>query len=663
MLSIARSRRSPRSLRSPLTRILSTAVGAAVAAVVVGTLLVAPTAPPARAAAPRVVTLQPLRAVAPGNASAISGMAVDSTTNRGYVIDHVHETVEAYDLTGDRFTKLDSIALPNAVTMAVDEAGHRLYVGLAAANVAVIDIDPDSSTVNTVQKTLALAVSGQEVAVGAADEVIVGNAATASLAFVNAVTGSVRTVALPSGASDIEVDRATGVVYATTSTATSVTVVQPDGSTRSWAVAELPRRIAVGAGRIFVSTESVSGAGHLETLDSATGTTIAPAIALPAPARDLAVDTTSGLVLAAHGTPGMPNLTVYDAGTLAEVARQSGPPLGSVSLNTATHRFFTSETNASDPAHVVMLVADSAPVRGVDRIGGSDRYAVSAAVSADTFSPGVAVAYVASGAVFPDALSGSAAAGLRDAPVLLVTRDAVPAKVAAELERLRPRSVVVLGGPATISPAVETTLGSFAPAVTRVSGANRFEVSAALSRQTFSPRPPVVYLASGLVFPDALSGSAAAGFTGGPVLLTTRDSIPAVVAAELDRLRPDRIVVLGGTATVAESVLSEAAGRAPVSRVAGADRYGVSARVSADTFPAETETVYLASGSVFPDALSGSAAAIANEAPVLLVQNDAIPPSVQAELRRITPTRIVILGGPATVSPALEAALESYLAP
>ncbi|MFB2584855.1 cell wall-binding repeat-containing protein [Herbiconiux liukaitaii] len=655
--------RTRRSLRSPLARALTAAVGAAAAAAVVGTLVVAPTSPAAQAVAPRVVTLEALRTVAPGNSSAISGMAIDSTTNRGYVIDHVHETIEAYDLTGDRFGKIATIALPNAVTLAVDEAGHRLYVGLAAANVAVIDVDPDSSTVNTVVKTLALATSGQEVVAGAGDEVIVGNASTSSLAFVNAVTGSVRTVALPSGASDIEVDRSTGVVYVTTSSVTSVTVVQPDGSTGSWPVAEFPRHIAVGAGRIFVTTEGMSGEGHLETLDSSDGTTLAPTITLPAIARDLAIDRASGLVMAAHSTARVPNLTVYDAGTLAEVARQSGAPLSSVSVNTATQRFFTSETNASDPAHVTMMRADSTPVRGVDRIGGADRYEVSAAVSADTFSPGVAVAYVASGAVFPDALSGSAAAGLRDAPVLLVTRDSVPATVAAELDRLRPRSIVVLGGPATISAAVETALAAFAPAVTRVSGADRYEVSAELSRETFSPKPPVVYLASGLVFPDALSGSAAAGFEQGPVLLTTRDRIPAAVAAELDRLEPDRIVVLGGTATVADSVLAEAAGRAPVSRVAGADRFEVSARVSAETFPAETETVYVASGAVFPDALSGSAAAIANGAPVLLVQNDAIPPSVKAELERIRPTRIVVLGGPATISPTLEAALESYLTP
>ncbi|WP_299446752.1 DUF4832 domain-containing protein, partial [uncultured Phycicoccus sp.] len=46
------------------------------------------------------------------------------------------------------------------------------------------------------------------------------------------------------------------------------------------------------------------------------------------------------------------------------------------------------------------------------RLSGSDRYAASAAISAETFLPGVPVAYVATGSKFPDALSGAPAAGV-----------------------------------------------------------------------------------------------------------------------------------------------------------------------------------------------------------------------------------------------------------
>ena len=81
-----------------------------------------------------------------------------------------------------------------------------------------------------------------------------------------------------------------------------------------------------------------------------------------------------------------------------------------------------------------------------------------------------------------------------------------------------------------------------------------------ISQNSFSPSVPVAYVASGRVFADALSGAPVAGMTKGPMLLVDTNAIPASIAAELVRLQPKRIVVLGGTATVAESVETALAG-------------------------------------------------------------------------------------------------------
>ncbi|MGD8192875.1 glycosyl hydrolase family 8 [Herbiconiux sp. P18] len=299
---------------------------------------------------------------------------------------------------------------------------------------------------------------------------------------------------------------------------------------------------------------------------------------------------------------------------------------------------------------------------GVQRIAGADRFAVSAAVSATTFASGAPTVYVASGEVFPDALSASAAAGAEGAPVLLVQKNAIPVTVAAELTRLAPARIVLLGGPATVSASVETALGGYADTVERLAGSDRFAVSAAVSRRAFEPGRAVVYVASGEVFPDALSGSAAAGHDGGPVLLVRRDGVPEVIADELRRLQPASIVLLGGPNSVSESTASALGGIAPVTRVAGVDRFAVAAAVSARTFPSPgTTTVYVASGATFPDALSGGAAAISGSAPVLLVTRDTVPAAIAAELSRLRPARIVLLGGTASVSAATEQALRGFV--
>jgi len=69
---------------------------------------------------------------------------------------------------------------------------------------------------------------------------------------------------------------------------------------------------------------------------------------------------------------------------------------------------------------------------------------------------------------------------------------------------------------------------------------------------------PVAYIATGLNFPDALAGAAVAGSQGAPILLVLPDSIPAATAAELARLQPGRIVILGGAGVVSDGVANAA---------------------------------------------------------------------------------------------------------
>ena len=98
---------------------------------------------------------------------------------------------------------------------------------------------------------------------------------------------------------------------------------------------------------------------------------------------------------------------------------------------------------------------------------------------------------------------------------------------------------------------------------------------------------PVVYVATGENFPDALGASSAAAVQGGPVLLVTKTTIPLETKAELTRLSPDVIYVAGGTAVVSDSVLDALKAYAPsVIRLAGSNRYSTAAEVSKSAFPA-----------------------------------------------------------------------------
>ena len=114
---------------------------------------------------------------------------------------------------------------------------------------------------------------------------------------------------------------------------------------------------------------------------------------------------------------------------------------------------------------------------------------------------------------------------------------------------------MILGGTGAVSAAVQTAAAAHTTgSVTRLGGTDRYATAVAVSAATYRPGVSVVYLATGTGFADALAGAPAAGMQAGPVLLVTPTSIPAVVAAELTRLHPARIVILGGTGAVSAAV-------------------------------------------------------------------------------------------------------------
>ena len=297
------------------------------------------------------------------------------------------------------------------------------------------------------------------------------------------------------------------------------------------------------------------------------------------------------------------------------------------------------------------------------RISGADRYATSAAISKARFSPGVPVAYVATGLNYPDALAGGPAAGLAGGPVLLTDPGNLPQVIRDELKRLDPDRIVVLGGSGAVSSRVADQLAAYTSAlVERLQGADRFATAVAVSRATFDPGVSAAFVATGASFPDALAAGPAAIKAGGPVLLTHAGSLPASTRNELVRLAPQTVYLLGGTTAVSEGVrqaIQQATGRTVV-RLAGADRYATAVAISTKFFT-RPPSVYLATGTNFPDALSAVPAAGRTGSPLLLVQRDRLPPSVASELVRLHPPRCYLSGGTAVIGDAVVGQLRATL--
>ena len=357
---------------------------------------------------------------------------------------------------------------------------------------------------------------------------------------------------------------------------------------------------------------------------------------------------------------GWKDTLVVEAGEVAEVSAvlPAVPPLrgptGEDYTGSFTYHCHILEHEDHDMMREVRVI-------DLHRVAGSSRAATAAAASAAAFPDGAAVAVVAAGARFADALAGGPAAVALGGPLLLVDADGVPEATAAELDRLGVTHVVVLGGEAAVPDAVVAQL-SATRGVERVAGEDRYATAAAVAARTHPGTVPVVHVACGTAFPDALAGGAAAALAGGPLLLTAPGELPPATADALDRLAPERIVVLGGAAAVADDVVAALRSYAgEVVRIAGADRYATAASVARSAFPSGARSVIIATGEDFPDALAAVPLAAAAAGPLLLTSPTTLPATTRDAIAALAPTRIRIIGGTAAVPVTIEDALAELL--
>ena len=193
----------------------------------------------------------------------------------------------------------------------------------------------------------------------------------------------------------------------------------------------------------------------------------------------------------------------------------------------------------------------------VSRLGSNGRYATSAAISRDGFAPNRSVAYVASGTSFAAAVSGSTAAAVKHAPLLLTKRDALPAPLKGELARLAPDRIVILGDSGEVSAAVENELSGYAPRVRRIAGGTRYATSAAVSRATFATGTSNLFLARGDRYADTLAVAPVAARAGAPLLLVRGERAGSSALTEATRLAPARLSLVGSAPGLSERVTYE----------------------------------------------------------------------------------------------------------
>ncbi|WP_293430389.1 cell wall-binding repeat-containing protein [Peptostreptococcus sp.] len=280
------------------------------------------------------------------------------------------------------------------------------------------------------------------------------------------------------------------------------------------------------------------------------------------------------------------------------------------------------------------------------RIDGKDRIETAIKISKNNYDKAKTVIVVRHD-LFPDSMTASVLAKLKDAPILLNPTAKLDSRVGDEIKRLGAQEVIIVGGQDSVSERVREDLKAYDADknVERIAGTDRYGTSEMVAKRVvgITGKKNTGVVASGQVFPDALSVGTFASRDGYPILLVKKDSVPSQIQNAIKDLDINKTYIAGGLNTISKS--TEAKLPNVVERMAGSTRYETSVAIAKSKFGASKEA-YIASGEEFADALVISPISGKFNRPTLLVsRNKKVNSPVKAYIRNAGFTSITAIGG------------------
>lgn len=193
------------------------------------------------------------------------------------------------------------------------------------------------------------------------------------------------------------------------------------------------------------------------------------------------------------------------------------------------------------------------------------------------------------------------------------------------------------------------------PGMYRAAGETRYATMAALLPKAPWKAERTVVLASGSNYPDALAAASLAGAYDAPIVLTEPNSLSVDAVDMIEQLSPNVIYVVGGEAAVSKSAVDTAAYYAAdgckVFRIAGDTRLETSLAIAKRVRQksAASDTLIVATGFNYADALSVSPFAFVYKSPIFLCGSDGLSADAISYISGAGFKRAILVGGTAAV--------------
>ncbi|MBF1063630.1 MAG: cell wall-binding repeat-containing protein, partial [Peptostreptococcus sp.] len=222
--------------------------------------------------------------------------------------------------------------------------------------------------------------------------------------------------------------------------------------------------------------------------------------------------------------------------------------------------------------------------QGGKSLAGQNRYDTAVKVSSDGWTESDTV-FLVNGKAIADALTATPLARLKSAPILLTEKDQLNDLTSREINRLKAKNIVIIGGKNSISKDLEDKLVASGKQVQRISGDDRKDTSKKIAEEVLKiKKVDTISLVNGYKgLADAISFSPVAGEKTIPIILTDNKGLYSMPEDLKDPSKVSKSYIIGGFESVPRSVASNLSSP---ERVSGINRSDTNAQIIEKFYPA-----------------------------------------------------------------------------
>ena len=215
--------------------------------------------------------------------------------------------------------------------------------------------------------------------------------------------------------------------------------------------------------------------------------------------------------------------------------------------------------------------------QGGKSLAGQNRYDTAVKVSSDGWTESDTV-FLVNGKAIADALTATPLARLKSAPILLTEKDQLNDLTSREINRLKAKNIVIIGGNNSISKDLEDKLVASGKQVQRISGDDRKDTSKKIAEEVLKiKKVDTISLVNGYKgLADAISFSPVAGEKTIPIILTDNKGLYSMPEDLKDPSKVSKSYIIGGFESVPRSVASNLSSP---ERVSGINRSDTNAQI------------------------------------------------------------------------------------